>query len=210
MVQSYRTVRNQSQIELVIKKSRFIVKCFPVLNEDQATGELTTIRKQFWDATHHCYAYIVGQDGIIERFSDDGEPSGTAGKPILEVLRNENIRDTMVVVTRYFGGVLLGTGGLVRAYGTAAKKACLQAETVTMRRTQRIICKMNYSFWGKFENYINKIQCRIDAPIFMEDVTVELFVPEEDSETVAHALEDLSDGKMIISQMDIQYDAWEE
>ncbi len=119
----YRTVAGPAQIELEEKKSRFIAACRPLTDESEANAFVNGIRQQYPDATHHVYAWILGGDNILQRFSDDGEPQGTAGLPVLDVLRKQNIDQAGIVVTRYFGGTLLGTGGLVHAYGRSAAMA---------------------------------------------------------------------------------------
>ncbi|HIU94159.1 MAG TPA: YigZ family protein, partial [Candidatus Aphodomorpha intestinavium] len=130
---AYRTVKQPGEAELVIKRSRFIGRCFPVADEQEALRLLEQVRRQHWDATHNCYAYSVGVSGACARYSDDGEPSGTAGLPMMEALRRSGVTDALVVVTRYFGGILLGAGGLVRAYSAAAAAAVRSAGEVEMR-----------------------------------------------------------------------------
>ena len=129
MLPEYKTVYRGGEGEITEKKSRFIANVVPVSSEEEAEEFIESMKKKYWDARHNCYAYIIGERGEIKRFSDDGEPGGTAGKPILEVLAGEGITNAAIVVNRYFGGTLLGTGGLVRAYGAAAK-AGLSASAV--------------------------------------------------------------------------------
>ena len=129
----YLIVEAPGNSEIVEKKSRFIAHVFSVETEEQAIDYIEKIKKKYWDARHNCFAFVVGKNNEIQRFSDDGEPQGTAGKPILEVLINKNVRNTLIVVTRYFGGILLGTGGLVRAYSDATQKAienCIKVQKV--------------------------------------------------------------------------------
>ena len=114
-MKAYTTVLGASEAEFTEKKSRFIGRCFPVETEDEAFAVIADVKKRHWDATHNCYAFIVGENGLTQRFSDDGEPSGTAGMPILDVIKQKGLTNTLIVVTRYFGGILLGAGGLVRA-----------------------------------------------------------------------------------------------
>lgn len=128
--QSYLSITSSVRIEQKVRNSRFIATALPVGSRDQATAELARIQKEFWDATHNCYAYRLAPDGLNYRFSDDGEPSGSAGKPILFALGQHNLVNVLVVVTRYFGGTKLGVGGLVRAYGDAANAALNIAEVV--------------------------------------------------------------------------------
>lgn len=137
MIKRYKTVAGRVEVEISEKKSRFIATMMPVKTQEEVDGFLGELRKTYWNATHNCFAYQIGERNEIQRFSDDGEPQGTAGKPILDVLKGEELRDTAIVVTRYFGGTLLGTGGLVRAYGRSAKEGVLAAgilECILMRR----------------------------------------------------------------------------
>ena len=128
----FRTVKAPSSVELVINRSRFIGQCFPISSEEEALDKLSELRKQYWDATHNCYAYSVGEKGEIARFSNDGEPGGTAGMPMMDALRGAGVTNVLCVVTRYFGGVLLGTGGLVRAYSRSCAEAIRAAGVVRM------------------------------------------------------------------------------
>ena len=148
---SYRTVKAPASIELVINKSRFIGQCFPVASESEAVDRLAQIRKQYWDATHNCYAYSVGQKGEIARFSDDGEPGGTAGMPMMDALRGMDVTDVLCVVTRYFGGILLGTGGLVRAYSRTCAEAIRAAGIVRMTPCDLIEFSIPYHQWAMFQ-----------------------------------------------------------
>ena len=139
----YDTVYRGGTGEYIEKKSRFIAEVYPVVSEDEAFAHLEEVKKRYWDARHHCWAYVIGRNPASERMSDDGEPAGTAGKPILEVIRGRNVTDVFVVVTRYFGGTLLGTGGLVRAY-TAATAAAL-SDTVIIARRDLYILDTDYT-----------------------------------------------------------------
>ena len=121
MAEEYKIIYQGGEGEIVEKKSRFIASCIPVKSEEEALGFIESVRKKYWDARHHCYAYVLGERNELMRCSDDGEPQGTAGKPMLDVLLGAGVHDALVIVTRYFGGVLLGTGGLVRAYSGAAR-----------------------------------------------------------------------------------------
>ena len=129
-MQAYKTIATSETVEIIEKKSKFIAHVFPVQTQEEAEGHIQKLKKQYWDAAHNCYAYQLGEKSEIQRFSDDGEPQGTAGKPILEVLKGENLTNVLVVVTRYFGGTLLGTGGLVRAYGRTAKEGVIKANII--------------------------------------------------------------------------------
>lgn len=133
------------------KKSRFIAHVMPVKTEKEALENIEKIKKQYWDARHNVFAFQLGERNEIQRYSDDGEPSGTAGMPVLEVLRGEDIKDTIIVVTRYFGGTLLGTGGLVRAYGRSAKEGLLQAGIIERILYTQLSITVDYTLSGKVQ-----------------------------------------------------------
>ena len=137
MLPEYRTIYRGGEDEIVEKKSRFIATVVPVNTEEEALEFVEKTRKKYWDARHNCYAYILGDNNEVQRFSDDGEPSGTAGKPILEVITGNECSNCLCVVTRYFGGVLLGTGGLIRAYTNAAKDALDNSRTFELMLEQQ-------------------------------------------------------------------------
>ncbi len=151
MKKSFKTINERATAEIIEKKSRFIANVLPVDTEEEAISFISSIKKQYYDARHNCFAYIIGKDIPIIRFSDDGEPSGTAGKPILDVLQGEGLENVVVVVTRYFGGTLLGTGGLVRAYGKAAKEGIIEAKIVEMDRYRQVFINVDYSLVGKIQ-----------------------------------------------------------
>ncbi len=151
MKNSYKTINQQAQAEIVEKKSRFIANVLPVSSEEEAINFINKIKKQYYDARHNCFAYVIGGNIPIIRFSDDGEPSGTAGKPILDVLLGESLENVVIVVTRYFGGTLLGTGGLVRAYGKSAKEGILLGKIVEMDTYTKFFISVDYSLIGKIQ-----------------------------------------------------------
>src|SRR5690554_203537 len=139
---TYRSVAKRTRVEIVIKKSRFIADITPARDEEETEAFLAAVKEEFPTATHHCYAYITGYPGRIVRMNDDGEPSGTAGRPILEVIEREGLTNTMIVVTRYFGGILLGAAGLVRAYARSASEAVAAAGIVTyvLHERWQLVC----------------------------------------------------------------------
>ena len=150
----YNTIEKQETSELVEKKSKFIANIFYVSTTQEAEEKLEQIRKKYYDARHNCYAYRVIEDGnIIDRSSDDGEPSGTAGAPMLNILKKENLCNVLVVVTRYFGGILLGTGGLVRAYSEATQQAIEKSTKVIKVIGREMIIELDYSNLEKFKYY---------------------------------------------------------
>ena len=191
----HKTVKSESKIEIVINKSRFIGHCFPILDEDEAAGILARLRKEYWDASHNCYAYVLGETGMLARFSDDGEPGGTAGLPIMEVLKARGVVNCAVVVTRYFGGVLLGASGLVRAYTQGAKTALDAAGVVVMERSARFWVGVEYSLWGRVEHYLQSAPVRCEQVKFAATVTATLLTRKRDEDAVFQALTALTDGQ---------------
>lgn len=150
MKPSYKTVARSAAATMIERKSKFIATVRPVKTETQALELIAEMKSKYYDATHNVYAYIIGE-GNIMRYSDDGEPSGTAGVPVLEVMRKEGIIDTAVVVTRYFGGILLGAGGLVRAYGASAKLGLDEAKIVTRTLCDLVEVSCDYTLFGKVQ-----------------------------------------------------------
>ncbi|WP_317366421.1 YigZ family protein [uncultured Tyzzerella sp.] len=155
MKKSFNTINQRAEAEIVEKKSRFIANVLPISSEQEAISFISEIKKQHYNARHNCFAYIIGGDIPIIRFSDDGEPNGTAGKPILDVLLGEKIENAIIVVTRYFGGTLLGTGGLVRAYGKSAKEGLMAGKIVQMDTYTKIFVVVDYSLIGKIQYEIS-------------------------------------------------------
>lgn len=155
MLERYITIKGEGFAEIIEKKSRFIASVYPVESQEEADQILAQLRKKYWDATHNCFAYQIGERDEIQRFSDDGEPQGTAGKPILDVLKGHEIKNTLIVVTRYFGGTLLGTGGLVRAYGKSAKEGILAAGLIERMRVCLFTLEMTYPLSGKVQYLLN-------------------------------------------------------
>ncbi len=192
---SYRTVKTASEIEIVIQKSRFIGRCFPVQEEAQALQLLADICRRHWDARHNCYAYSLGERGAIARYSDDGEPGGTAGQPMMQVLAHQQLTDVLCVVTRYFGGVLLGTGGLVRAYSQAASEAVRAAGIVRMERCTVCSLAIPYQLWGVMENLLRS-HAMIDGVDYAEQVSVRACVPVEQVQAFVDLAVQKSDGRV--------------
>lgn len=150
MLKNYKTIKQRASAELIERRSRFIATVRPVSKESEALQLIEEMRSKYYDATHNVYAYIISENNIC-RYSDDGEPSGTAGIPVLDVLRKENLTDVAIVVTRYFGGILLGGGGLVRAYGASAKKGVDSGIVVTKTLCDIIKIKTDYTTFGKVQ-----------------------------------------------------------
>ncbi len=183
-----------SETEYIINRSRFIGRCFPVTSEEAALSLLGDIRKKHWDATHNCFAYRIGETASIARFSDDGEPGGTAGMPIMDVLRSKELTDVLVVVTRYFGGVLLGAGGLVRAYSRSAADAVTEAGIVSYIPAKQLSISMDYSRYGSMEQYIRSA-VQVDDVEFMENVTMKVSVAGDRLDAFIKDITERSDGR---------------
>ena len=176
----YKTIKENSTAEIVEKKSKFIANVFYVESQEEANKCLEEIRKKYFDARHNCFAYsVLAEEGIVNRFSDDGEPSGTAGSPMLNILNSNNITNTLVVVTRYFGGILLGTGGLVRAYSDAAKKAIDSIELVDIAKGKEVLIEISYQDVEKLKYYLNKNNISIRDTIYKESVEVYIDIENE-------------------------------
>lgn len=194
-MKGYRTVSRQSETELEVKKSRFIGRCFPVEDEQQALEMLATIKKQHWDARHNCYAYAIGARAEIARYSDDGEPAGTAGLPMMEVLKQANVTNVLCVVTRYFGGTLLGTGGLVRAYTRSASDALQAAGLIEMRVCVEYMLDVPYALWGSLEGILRAAD-QLGAAEFGAQVQVQAFVEETQATAFEQAITERFDAKL--------------
>lgn len=177
MLEKYRTVYIGREAEIIEKKSRFIATVRPIKSEEEAIAFIESMRKKYWDATHNCFAYVIGERFQVQRCSDDGEPGGTAGKPMLDVLLGEEIHDTIVVVTRYFGGTLLGTGGLVRAYQGAAK-AGLHASTVIEKNWGRKLkIGTDYTGLGKIQYILGQRKLSVLDTVYTDKVDIEVLIP---------------------------------
>ena len=188
MNSSYLTLRKAGWDELIINKSRFIGYASPVSTEEEALGFLQEIRARHRDASHNCYAYTIGRNMGVMRYSDDGEPSGTAGLPMMEVIKKENVRNCICVVTRYFGGVLLGAGGLLRAYTQGTSVALKAAGIVEMVPTVSLLCEVSYSQWDRVQHHIQSMPVQLLSPEFTTAVAFTLLVREKDLDPVMQDL----------------------
>ena len=193
-MQSYKTVSKCSSDEFVEKKSRFIGYVKPVQTVDEAMAFINEIKQKHWDATHNVYAYVL-RDMMTRRYSDDGEPQGTAGIPVLDVLLKAEVVDVAVVATRYFGGTLLGAGGLVRAYSHTAKIALDAGCVVTMQLCAVAEARCDYSFYGKLPTLITEAGGKIDDTIFADDVKVVFRIADDKLASFNETLIDVSNGK---------------
>lgn len=193
-VEEYRSLYTTGEAEQIIQRSRFIGVAAPVHSEKEAQLLLESQQERFPDATHHCSCYITGYRQDVMRFFDDGEPSGTAGMPMLEVLRRNKLTQCAVVVTRYFGGTLLGAGGLVRAYSSSAALAVKAAGIAVWTRTRRIRFSIGYGQIGRVDYFLTQFPCHRESTEFQEDVTISVLVRAEDEPAFIQQLQDQTGG----------------
>lgn len=200
----YKTVKERSQDEFTIKKSRFIGYVCPVKTVEEANAFIAEIKSKHWDATHNVYAYCL-RDGMTRRFSDDGEPQGTAGIPALDVILKENVVDCCVVCTRYFGGIMLGAGGLVRAYSHTAKIAIDAGGIITMALCKIVSVKTDYNFYGRLVPLICEEGGIVEDTVFADNVEVTFRIPEEKVKHFEARLIDVSCGKFSSKVIDEKF-----
>lgn len=205
MLERYRTVRQQSSAEIVIKKSRFIGYAKPVESEEEAVAFINEIKQLHKQATHNCSAYMIGERDQFQKASDDGEPSGTAGKPILEVIKHKGLKNVAVVVTRYFGGIMLGAGGLVRAYTDGAVAGIEAADEIVKVLHREVIVDVDYTWYGKLENVLHGKGTRVGAVDFTDRVIVRCLPEAPEAEAFIAWITDLTQGQAIISEGEIVY-----
>ena len=196
------SVRGESYAEYVIKKSKFIARAVHITTEEEAQAYLRDGKKQYWDARHNCYAYQLGMNFEKQKSSDDGEPSGTAGKPILEVLKNKGLTNTLIVVTRYFGGIKLGTGGLIRAYSTAAVAALDNAIIEDYIDCRILYLQTDYSFLSATERLLPDFEAVITKRDFADFVGLTVEVPEDKADEYLLALRDKTNGTLTVREKD--------
>lgn len=189
----YLSILEESTAEITEKKSKFIGHIKPVTSESQANEYLRNIRERYWDARHNVYAYAL-KTNFKSKASDDGEPHGTAGIPILEVIKKNNLFDVMIIVTRYFGGILLGTGGLTRAYSQCASLAIQNAKTVNYKLCSCFELFCNYDQLNKIKNIICTSHAKIDGTVFLENVKVNFHVPSQDADLLKKKLLEVTCG----------------
>lgn len=202
------TVKEPGFSEVVEKKSRFLGEVVPAATKEEAEEYINKVRKRHYDARHHCFAYIVGEPGSVDeitRAGDDGEPQGTAGRPILDIMTAAGLHRSLIVVTRYFGGTLLGTGGLVRAYSEAAQAALKDAKLLRIREGVLLRIECGYDAYGKLSYSFGGRGLYIKDSIFGEKVTMELIVPPDDIISVKREILDLTEGKCVMEEDGLAY-----
>ncbi|MCI2253029.1 YigZ family protein [Domibacillus sp. PGB-M46] len=205
MLSYYKTVKTAGTHEIVIQKSRFIAHTARVESAEEAIAFIDQIKKQHWNATHNCSAYMIGEHDHIQKANDDGEPSGTAGLPILEVIKKRELKDTAIVVTRYFGGIKLGAGGLIRAYGKAASEGLNAAGIVERRLMKVMTASIDYTWLGKIENELRASSYELKEIRYAEGVEVDVFVEEGQAGAFCGWITELTNGQAVFKEGDVLY-----
>lgn len=205
MLPNYYTVKGYGEHEIEIQRSRFIAYIQRAETEEAAQAFIQKIKKQNWNATHNCSAYLIGENDQIQKANDDGEPSGTAGVPILEVLKKKQLKDTVVVITRYFGGIKLGAGGLIRAYGKATSEG-LKATGVVERKLMRIMHTIiDYTLLGKVENELRSSVYQVKEIHYLDKVEIETYVAESQTEAFNEWMVEMTNGQCEIRTGEVIY-----
>ena len=187
---------------VVEKKSRFLSIAIPIASEDDAAALIQARRKEHYDARHNCFAYVIGDENGVRRCSDDGEPSQTAGIPILEAIDAASVQNALVIVTRYFGGTLLGTGGLTRAYRESAADALKNAEKIARMLGKELTASLDYTSYGKLEYLLREKSIPVLDSSFGQDVTIKCMIPEEDTGSILDAITQMTAGRAVCEYSD--------
>jgi uncharacterized YigZ family protein len=198
MLECYKTLTQKASIEIVVKKSRFIATATHIESREEAEVFIHKTAKKYRNASHNVFAFRVGVNNEIERFSDDGEPSGTAGKPVLEVLKGNNLRFSAIVVTRYFGGTLLGTGGLQRAYGKSARESVLSSGIIERILYEKFLITVEYSLMGKLQYLLPQKGYIINGSEFSDQVKLEILVESKMSGVFIKDISDITNASALI------------
>ena len=188
--------------EIEEKKSRFIAHVYNVSSDEEAEQYINAVKKKYWDARHNCFAYIIGERGQLQRCSDDGEPNGTAGKPMLDVLLGNELRNVVVVVTRYFGGTLLGTGGLVRAYSSSTQAGIRASVIITRIRGLKLNIKTDYNGLGKVQYILGQRGIKLIDSIYTENVELSVLLPLGEVKTVEAEITEGTNGRARMEEGD--------
>lgn len=205
MLTKYYTVKQAGSHEIIIQKSRFIGYVERVSNEEEANEFIQKIKKQHYNATHNCSAYIIGEHDQIQKANDDGEPSGTAGIPMLEVLKRLNLKNTAVVVTRYFGGIKLGAGGLIRAYSSTTSETIKKIGIVKGELMQGISLTVKYPLLGRVENMLHQSPHVIDKINYLEKVELIVYVHVHEVDTFKKEMINLTNDQIVMTEKDKKY-----
>ncbi|MUO32643.1 YigZ family protein [Enterococcus gallinarum] len=205
MKNSYRTIREDGQSEQEIKKSRFICSLKRVTSEEEAKAFILALKKEHWKANHNCSAFVIGENNEIQRSSDDGEPSGTAGVPMLDVLKKNELINVVAVVTRYFGGTKLGAGGLIRAYASTVAAALKEIGIVEGTLNQTLYLTIDYPQLGKLQNHLEHQNIHLSSIDYTDKIRVTLMVPETSLPAIEADLTDLLQGQLEITHGPVSY-----
>lgn len=201
----YKTIHKYGEDETIINKSRFIGYAMPIKSEEEALDFIEKIKTKHRDASHNVYAYVCGKDSNVQRFSDDGEPSGTAGIPALEVIKKEDLRNVVVVVTRYFGGTKLGAGGLIRAYTQGAKIGLEAGIIIDKVLHTRMKVRVDYTLYGMVENHFMNKGYIVDEIVYDDMVNIYVYIKFSEVEYFTNRVTDLTSGNAIIEKEDEKY-----
>lgn len=201
----YRTVQNEASAEYEEKKSRFIASVKPVTSEEAAMEFVQSLKSRYWNATHNVYAYYICGDATQQKFSDDGEPSGTAGLPVLEAIKKLQLQDVVVVVTRYFGGTLLGAAGLVRAYGKSAALGLEAANIIKRQLCATVSLIMEYTLLGKVQSLVAASGYKVQDTVYGQDVEIQVHVPVDEVESFERQLIEATNARILVSVGDKDY-----
>lgn len=205
MVTAYRTFKEAGVKEIVIKKSRFIGYGFAVSSEEEANQHIERIRKEHWNATHNCFAYVIGDRDQIQKQSDDGEPSGTAGKPILEVIKAKELHNVLIIITRYFGGIMLGAGGLIRAYSDGAV-AAIEASSAVLKQLHSVVeVEVDYTWLGKLENEFRNRQVLTGETQFADHVKLTCLPVVTETDAFVAWITDVTQGQAKIEVVETEW-----
>ncbi|KQL36771.1 MULTISPECIES: YigZ family protein [Bacillaceae] len=205
MRNDYHTVKGYGESEIIIQKSRFLTYVNRAETEEEAQDFINSIKVKHKDATHNCSAYIIGEHDNIQKANDDGEPSGTAGVPMLEVLKKQGIKDTVVVVTRYFGGIKLGGGGLIRAYGKATTEGVTAAKVVERKLHHLMKVSIDYNWLGKVENEVRNSEYPLKDINYADSVEVHVYVKAEDESNFSDWMTEMTNGQCKIEIVEKEF-----
>lgn len=198
----FKTITAPATAEFTIQRSRFITHTFPVKTEEEAQDAIRSIKKKYYDARHSCSAFIIGEDGMLRRSNDDGEPSGTAGAPILDAIERNNLTNILIVVTRYFGGIKLGTGGLTRAYSHAAVLGIESSPIAVSTLFTRYEITISYTLLGSIENYLRQKKIRTEDTLYAENVSLILLLTPTGVPDILNDLTDLTANTHQVEKLD--------
>ena len=200
----FRTIKEDGQVQEEIKKSRFICHAKRVYSEDEARDFITAIKKEHYKATHNCSAFIIGERSEIKRTNDDGEPSGTAGVPMLGVLENHNLTNVCVVVTRYFGGIKLGAGGLIRAYAGSVALAVKEIGIIEIKEQAGIAIQMSFAQYQEYSNFLREHKLTEIETNFTDQIDTIIYVDKEEKENIKSALVEFFNGKVTLTDQGLR------